>query len=347
MSIIHETVYYRILKYKDSYTIKNNTIADLNIVIKLLDCGKATKSFSEFTLNGGGEKILKINYDGAFGIYVNGSEDVDFIIDIYNDTLDYIVSYTEEFLCGCNCAGCDDCDDKQSCQLPLSLLTLMFGYYIATNPRYNRYFDIVALHLKCDITSDLLCKITNFSLTGKSDYEFFLKRLIAYFYLVFYIYESLQSVDEEEALYVKEKFNYVTIKPCIKKLGINPDDIVEEILSGMEVQYWQFQNTVSNINTVILAWTPTYLDTLPGIDSRPLEDFEQGVVVPYTNIGRIGFAVSPTQLINFSIVDSLGNDVTDDFDNHYFADEETVVFVSKVPYSISNIYFKFKKNVYV
>lgn len=344
---IPSPITYSIIKYKDVYTLTNNTLTSLVITIKQLDCGNPIKEVITYTVPGNTSQVLNFKYDGTFGVYVGNASEPSSVIDIYDNTLCNIIQYTEEILCGCNCAGCDECDDESQCSLTLKLLSMIIAYYIATNPRYNTYFNILASNLKCDITSDLLCQINNISVLGKSDSTFFLKRLIAYYYLIFYIEESLQSTDEEEAIYIKEKFNYLTIKPCIKKLGINPDDIVEEILSGMEVQYWQYNNTVSNINTVILAWTPTYLDTIPGIDSRPLEDFEQGVVVPYTNIGRIGFAISPTQLINFSIVDSLGNDVTDDFDNHYFEEDETVVFVSKVPYSHSNIYFKFKKNIYV
>lgn len=346
MSIISETSEYKILRYKDSYTIENKTNNPLEISIREMECNSPTYYNSKFTLNAETLKDLKFKYDATYGIYVADNDIPSSVISIFDNTKSYIVSFTEEILCGCNCAGCDDCDDKTECNLSLQTLSLMFAFYITTNPIYQKYFNIVSSHLKCDITADLLCQINNLTTKGKSDYKFFIKKLIATFYLVFYLQDVIQAEDKEEAEFIKKKYNYKIIKPCIKKLGINPDDIIEEILSGMKVKYWQFTSTVPTIQTVIGLWTPTYLDTLTGIDERPIEDFEQGVTIPYINIGRIGFAISPTQLLNFTILDSLGNDITDNFDTHYFPGEETAVFVSKVPYSHSNIYFKFKKNIY-
>ena len=78
-------------------------------------------------------------------------------------------------------------------------------------------------------------------------------------------------------------------------------------------------------------------------NNSPLEEFEEGKIIPYTSIGRIAFAIKETDILNFQLIDSLGNDVTDEFDNHYFAGIRTILFVSKIPYSNSNIFFKFKK----
>lgn len=346
---VNSDVRYIVTVNKDNYYIKNNTFTNLEITLKELSCDNPSRNIKTFTLSSGETLNLNINYiTGNIGIFV-GSEDVyNVYIVNYQQVLSSIIDLVERIICGCNCSNCDDCNGDEHIESKrfLQLFSLILSYYIVRNPIYDKYFKIIADKLKCDIQQDLICQINNLILVGDSDNIFFLKRLVSYFYLVFYIQESFQTTNQEDAEYVREKYNYSKIKPCIKKLGINPDNIIKEVLSGMEVKYWQFTNTVSDINTVISAWTPTYLDTLPGIDSRPLEDFEQGVIIPYTNIGRIGFAISPTQLINFTIVDSLGNDVTDDFDTHYFSDDETVVFVSKVPYSHSNIYFKFKKNVY-
>lgn len=346
MFIISETNEILVSKYKDEYIIKNKSLLARDFSIEQLNCGQSVKKVKNITLSPGEEESIKFNYDSFFGIFIDNSDDMEVSFPVYTDTLNIIVHYTEKYLCGCDCAGCEECDDKEELELPLKTLSLMLSYLMASNPIYTKYFNIVSNILKCDINFDLICQINNLSLKGNSDSKFFIKRLIAYLYLIFYLQESLQAVDKEEAEYIKEKFNYSTIEPCIRKLGINPKDLIEELLSGMEVKYWQYRDLVSNINTVINAWTPNYLNTLPGIDFRPLEDFEQGVTIPYTQIGRIGFAIAPSQLLNFTIYDSLGNDVTDNFDTHYFSDDETVVFISKVPYSHSNIYFKFKKNVY-
>jgi hypothetical protein len=53
----------------------------------------------------------------------------------------------------------------------------------------------------------------------------------------------------------------------------------------------------------------------------------------------------PTQIQNFTIEDSLNNDITNDFDVHYESGMSLALFVSKLVYSYSNIYFKFKKGI--
>ena len=51
----------------------------------------------------------------------------------------------------------------------------------------------------------------------------------------------------------------------------------------------------------------------------------------------------PTQVQNFTIFDSLNNNVTDEFDVYYDSNSSLALFVSKIVYAPSNIYFKFKK----
>lgn len=340
---------YSIIQKGDNFFIESNSLQPLKITVKELLCGQPAKEIKSFVLNSGSEVKLSLNYlSGEFGIFVGEETEYSVYVINFLQVIDTIIYLTKDLLCGCGCEDCSKCKGD-SCYLSkeiLKLLTLILSYYIVKSPRYERYFKLVADNLKCEVKQDLICQINNLILLGHTDDLFFLKRIVGFFYLMFYLEESFNTSDFEELEYVKKKFKYNDIKPCLKKIGIFPENITEEILSGVKVKYWQFGNTVENIDTVVNAWTPTYLDTIPGINERSLEDFEQGVTVPYTKIGRAGFAIYETQLQNYTILDSLGNDVTDNFDMHYFPMGETVVFVSKVPYSHSNIYFKFKKNIY-
>lgn len=347
--IINSDIRYTVNKVKGDYFIKNNTLLPLEVSFKRINCNTTLETLKTITLKPNVETNIELfHITGDIGVFVENEDTYNTLIKMYDQYIRVIVNLTDKLLCDCGCDDCDDCDKECiKAKQFLQLFSLFSAYFAINNPYYDVYFKIISKHLKCGIGIDLIKQIDSIILKGSVKNEFYLKRLIAYYYLVLYIRESFQSYTKEEAEYIRDKYNYTKLVLCIKKLGINPDEIVEDILSGMNIQYWQYANTVADINTVINAWTPTYLSTIPGIDSKPLEEFEEGVVIPYVNIGRIGFAISPTQLLNFSILDSLGNDVTDDFDNHYFADEETVVFVSKVPYSYSNIYFKFKKNIYV
>lgn len=347
--IINSDIRYTITKVKEDYFVKNNTLFPLEVTLKRTNCNTTLETLKTITLESNVETNIELfHITGDIGVFVENESTYNTLIKMYNQYIRVIVNLVDKLLCDCGCDDCDDCDKECiKAKQFLQLFSLFSAYFVINNPYYDVYFKVVSKHLKCGIGVDLIKQIDSIILKGSVKNEFYLKRLIAYYYLVLYIKESFQSHTKEEAEYIRDKYNYTKLVLCIKKLGINPEEVVEDVLSGMKVQYWQFTDTVSNINTVINNWNPTYIDSLFGVQEKVLEDFEQGVVVSYTNIGRIGFAVSPTQLINFSIVDSLGNDVTDDFDNHYFADEETVVFISKVPYSYSNIYFKFKKNVYI
>ena len=126
----------------------------------------------------------------------------------------------------------------------------------------------------------------------------------------------------------------------MKKVGLNPADIVTAVEANTEVYYWQLDNTDQDITSVIPLITVPFLADLPKV---PFADFEVGKIITYTEIGRICFAISPTQVQDFVITDSLNNDITDAFDVDYIEDLDLALFVSKAVYSYSTIYFKFKK----
>lgn len=351
--IINSDWRYDVREEEGKYYIKNNYPNDTSLPFLLISvcyihCGEKQKEIQSFKLFAEEEIQLDIDHiTGDIGIFVGNEDTYNTLIKKYEQYIKVIVNLTKQLLCGDDDCGCNDCDKEcEEAKKFLSLFSLYTSYFIVNNPQYDIYFQAIATKLKCSFNEDIIHQIDSILLKGSVKNKFYLKKIIAYYYLVLYLQESLQTNSEEEAEYIKKKFLYLEISKCIRKLGINPDDVVEIILDNMKVQYWQFTNTVSDINTVITGWTPTYIDSLVGVDTRPFEDFEQGVIVPYTNVGRVGFAISPSQLKNYTILDSLGNDVTDSFDNYYFPIENVVVFVSKITYTFSNIYFKFKKNVY-
>ena len=126
----------------------------------------------------------------------------------------------------------------------------------------------------------------------------------------------------------------------MKKVGLNPSNIVCQVEANTEVCYWQLNNTNDKIEDVITLINTSFLSTLP---RASFEEFETGKIITYTEIGRICFAIYPTQVQNFVITDSLNNDITDAFDVDYNENLNLALFVSKAVYSHSSIYFKFKK----
>jgi hypothetical protein len=126
----------------------------------------------------------------------------------------------------------------------------------------------------------------------------------------------------------------------MKKLGVDPAQIFTLFESESNVYYWQLDNTEDTITEVIALLSPVYIAAK---SSLPFSTFEAGHIVSYVDVGRICFAIMPTQVQNFIILDSLNNDVTDEFDVHYEVGMSLALFVSKIPYAFGNIYFKFKK----
>lgn len=146
---------------------------------------------------------------------------------------------------------------------------------------------------------------------------------------------GLLSYSDRRALIMKPTAAYDYCSDDIKEK-------CEELTPGeMMVYFWQLDNVVDDIDTVIASLDgPSYLPQFP---STRYLDFEDGKIVNYTNIGRICFVIKETEDLNFTISDSLNNDVTDEFDTNYNAETKELLYVSKNHYSYSSIYFKFKK----
>lgn len=341
MHIIKQNLSFVVSKYLDSYYIKNKTQVNIEVRIENI---QDMDVVSKFTLKPAEEKEWTPIYDGHFGVFFNENDDPFVVLDCYDLTIKNIIQRTEDILCGCN--QCESCTEVTDCEKSLNLLYLMNVYMVVRKTYFYNTSDIVFQNLKETLNSDLFCFINQSTFYGKKENSLYIKRLVAYFYLTFYFKEILKAIDKKEAVYIREKFSYAYIKKCIEKLGINPDNMVETLTSGMVVSYWQYPDPTYNISSVDLNWSPNYLNSLGGVLDRPLEDFEEGVVVPYNKIGRIGFAIAPSPLMNFTIYDSLGNNITHNFEVRYFDEDKTAVYVSILPYSISEIFFKFKKNIY-
>ncbi len=106
------------------------------------------------------------------------------------------------------------------------------------------------------------------------------------------------------------------------------------------IYYWQYptpafqSSETSNVNQA-------FLDTKL---FNTIANFEQGILIPYTSIGRIGFAIKPATVEQYRIYDILDQDITDVvFDKEYNNSLNTTIYVSKEYYSYSNMLFTIKK----
>jgi hypothetical protein len=116
---------------------------------------------------------------------------------------------------------------------------------------------------------------------------------------------------------------------------------IDEVQSGVLIYYWQYDSPsvpASIINSISEDFINLQL-------FNTLENFNQGILIPYISIGRLGFAIKNATIEEYKILDVLEQDITDIvFDKVYFESFNTTVYVSKEHYSYSNLMFKFLKN---
>lgn len=331
-------------KYKDVHTIENTGLTSLQYRINIVECGSTTL-YKEGVIQPDVTFILPILFsDAIYSITLtNDLDETETLPDIlqYSNLLCSFIEGVEETLCGCK--KCNDCEECNECQNYLNTLTYGLGFLHVNTPTYNDYLTTISETLRCNYSQEILCMISNESVNGVIETKKLTLLNIALLYLTYYQFDLVQAFDLEEADYIKNKYKSSKILKCIQKLGINVDDFNEELFTDMQVYYWQLDNPIDDITNVIPLINSTYLNDKPVL---PFESFEDGENVSYSLIGRAVFAIKETDILNFLIFDSLNNDVTDEFDIDYNATFKTILFVSKVHYSFSTMYFKFKKNLF-
>lgn len=331
-------------KYKDIHTLSNTGVANMPYTVFKINCDTTTEMISGTILPG---KSVTLNFkvDGDYRLeYLYTPivgfdlEDSIYISYYYNLTNSFIAT-AEKVLCGCTpCATCEECN---TCEEYLEAFTKSFAIATVTSPLYKAYTDAVIEDSKCSFTDSVLCSTIKEKVYGNSETKEVLLKIVAAYYAAFYYKDLILAVDTEEKAYVTTKYKFDKLAKCIKKLGVDPKETLDKLEEGTMVYYWQLDNVQDDITEVVPLITPSYLTSKL---SKTYEIFEQGYIVQYNLIGRIVFAIASTQVVNFAITDALNNDITDEFDKD-ISIPNTVVYVSKNPYSYSSIYFKFKKTL--
>lgn len=331
---------YTYLKYKDVYTITNNSsVETLTYKIVFRNCEETTV-IKEGTILPSSVYTLSFKYDGVYEVILNDvfAEEVITNIRYFENTLQMFIEGVQNIFCGCkhNCDECTDCDD---CAKILNTLDLANGYYYSNFDTYQSYVEATLDTIQCEIISATTSSVTKAMINGKLNTEDLYKLLIYAHYMAFYARDYVYAVDIEEAEYYKAKYNFAVISACLKKAGRNTS--VQEILEtqDMRVYYWQTED----LNLEIGDITPSKIPTLSNDVYSPFSEFESGKYVNYSLVGKVIFAIQEKLIPNFRIYDDSQDDITNAFDTVYFATERVTLFVSKVLYSEGSVYFKFKK----
>jgi hypothetical protein len=145
---------------------------------------------------------------------------------------------------------------------------------------------------------------------------------------------SLMRMSQRDILiYNSEEDCYCCFPESENKEILNPSTDNSDDM----VYYWQYSDLSKDI-----------LDA-PNIDqafldlqnSENVESFINGFVVPYSLIGRIGFAITNVDEDYYQIIDVFETDITDvAFDKYYDAANRIQIYISKEIYSHGNIYYK-------
>lgn len=329
---------YTYTNYKDVHTLTNNESLNMTYTIVKNSCDAST-TITTGVMTPGQSVILNFVTDGNYTIELStaaatGSFDVPY----FQNLLRSFITDAEKLLCGC--AKCDDCAECNECQDYLSAFMKSFAFNSINTPLYQEYVNTIAEATLCDFTDQVVCSITNEEVFGSSSVREPMLKILSYYYAAFYYKDFFMAADPAEADYITTKYKFAKIAKCMKKLGVNPEDILTLFESESDVYYWQLDNTQDTITEVTALLSPAYIAAK---SSLPFSTFEAGHIVSYVDVGRICFAIMPTQVQNFLISDSLNNDVTDEFDIYYDIPMSLALFVSKIPYGFGNIYFKFKK----
>jgi hypothetical protein len=314
---------YTYTNYKDVHTLTNNESLDMTYTIVINSCDAST-TITTGIMTPGQSITLNFATDGHYTIDLSTLAATDsFDIDYFQNLLMSFIS-----------SECNECQDY------LSAFMKSFAFNSVNAPLYQAYVDLIAQGVVCDFTDEVICSIIHEKVFGTPSVKEPMLKILSYYYSAFYYKDYFMASDSAEQEYITTKYKFAKIAKCMKKLGVDPTEILAQVESESKVYYWQLTNTADTITQVIPLLSPSYILGKP---SSPFSVFEAGNIVSYASVGRICFAIMPTQIQNFLILDSLNNDVTDEFDIHYENSMSLALFVSKIPYSFGSIYFKFKK----
>mgnify|MGYP000610318492 CR=1 FL=1 len=227
---------FRFNKLEDRYYITNNETTDVTYVLKkLYDCTDFLEIF-DGTIAAGEQVEILLTGDGEYQVLLTNSSDEESTV-VIKHYLELQTSFIEDVysvLCQCEC-GCKDCTELDIDEFKALLMTQakIETFKRLTNPRYVAYLDAAYQLTNCLIKEDVTCIITEECVKGSSIYnEHLTKKLIALDYLAIYLAELNEACLNDSKAYIREKFKTAKILCCIKKLGINVNEIEDNLNMG-------------------------------------------------------------------------------------------------------------------
>lgn len=350
---------FKFKRYKDEFLIENISNADILYSLIQLKCeDEELITVEETAIEPETTITLPILQDGFYRLIVDGVTIYFGDFHNYRNRLIELIKSAICEKCKCKPVNCMPieavrCLQNQSLftfiQTYLNLIKpFSIGNEATSNPIITDFIESRIYANKCFIIKELCNQLFATSVSGNSNtnQELF-NYYIAIYYLALYYYDvtsingSVLTAEEveEELEYLETVYDYKHIKRCIRNLGIDLNDILTSDTTNAMVYYWQLDNIIDTITQVQPIISQAFLDTQ---NSEPFDVFANGKIANYTLTGRVCYAIKDVETQNFLLLDSLGNDITNDFDNVYLPALNCVLYVSKEYYTPMNLYVKFK-----
>lgn len=214
---------YTYLKYKDTYTLKNNGSVTLTYSVSKVTC-EATTEIKTGTILPGQTTALNFIVDGNYSVYLASPTQVGipFIIKHYYNLLTSFISMVEGTICGCS--KCSDCEECNKCDDYLGAFMKAQAFAAVNHPVYEGYMTQITQDSICVFTEEVLCNLLHEKVYGNANVKDVMLKLIGFYYLSFYYEDKFLAADVEEESYITTKYKFDKVASCMRKLGIIPTD---------------------------------------------------------------------------------------------------------------------------
>jgi len=108
-----------------------------------------------------------------------------------------------------------------------------------------------------------------------------------------------------------------------------------------KIYYWQYDQLIKTFQSIKDDVIVT--DFFNDKSYKTYSEFNNGVTISYSKVGKICFALFSPQSYSYMIEDILGNDVTSQFDSQSIQSRNMLLFCSKNIYSHGDIKIKIKQ----
>ena len=304
---------------------------------------------------------IPVYKDGNYQLRISATGETTVIInfDVFKYLQDSIIREAKSILCCTEVSNCTEpssnCLSKagKKCLTHKSIFVKLLSFQSLAVPTYgvnypNTFTSFISAGVQafqCKVQTTINNILKEECITGTvKDVDSLFKVYVALYWAgMYFIEEKLAGLDEVQLVFIKTKFKYNEILNCMCSTCIDITalkDLFDNSSLPIEIYSFQFDNLTDNITNAVLV-TDTYLTTQGTLQIE--DDLVAGKQITYTNIGRIGFAITNNRN-GYKFLDSFGNDITDAvFDRVYDELRAMEIFISKDYITPSTIYYKFLK----